>query len=319
MSDILKTLASTAGNPSPPTFLASDSSPPDADNPLVRLTLAPEPAESIAGYGRAFMLKLVRGLTDGALAEKPYDASSVNRDHEVEIIDLDPEDDLFAGIEPFSRPTDARAYSKAKDGLRNFNLAAMTFPRVGKSQPVILFKKQSQPLEVRSTRKIRLYSSKNEFDQLAGATFAFDDHFDSAYVAGRLVVLQKENFHTMFGFYEGLKAFVSAALPTLQKMVPIENFADLEAVCLADKSLMKRLRRTMASIPPNFDPVRFAAMIRRDGIPVKIAGTETKPTFVFEKAARHDFFNLLEDGFLNSSATDRLYEANSKRVRVPKT
>ena len=64
---------------------------------------------------------------------------------------------------------------------------------------------------------------------------------------------------------------------------------------------------------------RVARAIADQSIPIKLAGTKKKPTLVFEKSKKHDFFTLLEDGFLRSSiADDRFHEVNSKRTRQVK-
>jgi len=165
-------------------------------------------------------------------------------------------------------------------------------------------------------RKIRLFSKRGVFDTLDAATFLVEDRFDLAYADGALLIFNKERFHQVFGYYEGLLQFAQGVMPQLKAAVPMENFADFEAACLSDKTLLKRLRRTIGAMPPSFDMPRVAKTVAEQKIEVQLAGTETKPLLVFDKNRKHVFFTLLEDGFLLSSlAHDRFYEVNSKRTR----
>jgi hypothetical protein len=86
-------------------------------------------------------------------------------------------------------------------------------------------------------------------------------------------------------------------MPGLKAAVPMQNFADFETACLADKTLMKRLRRTIGALPQKFDMERVAKAIAEQSIPVTLAGTKKNPLLVFDRAKKHDFFTLLEDGF----------------------
>lgn len=145
------------------------------------------------------------------------------------------------------------------------------------------------------------------FDSLDAATFLVDDRFDRfdlVYADGALPIFNKERFHQVFGYYEGLLEFAEGVMPQLKAAVPMENFDEFQAACLSDKTLLKRLRRTIGAMRPSFDMPRVAKTVAEQKIEVKLAGTETKPLLVLDKNKKYVFFTLLEDGFLRSSLAD---------------
>ncbi len=297
------------------TFIAADRLPPDADHPLVRLQLEADTAANVMSLVRQFLDRVAKAFAEGNVLVKDYDGAAMAREYEVDELPVSTEAKLAAAVEPYTRETDAKAFSAATDGLRAFTSVAVSIRTTAGAPPVVLFRKQTQPMELRSKRRLRIFSSEGVFDTLDAATFLLDDEFDVAYVNDTLLIFDKDRFHSMFGYYEGLQKFAKDAMPNVKTAVPIENFAEFEAACLADKTLMKRLRRTIGSMPKTFDMARVAKTIAEQAIPVQLGGTKKSPTLVFDKTKKHDFFTLLEDGFLKSSITDALYETNSKRTR----
>ncbi len=297
------------------TFIAADRLPPDVEHPLVRLQLQADTANDVMALVRAFLDRAAKASADGNLVLKAYDGAAMTAEYEVDELPVSTEAKLASAVQPFTLETDARAYKAAADALRSFICIAVTVRTTPGTAPIVFFRKQTQPMELRSDRKVRLFSSQGVFDKLDQATFLLDEDIDVVYVADTLLIFNKDRFHTMFGYYEGLQKFAKDAMPNVKAAVPIQNFEEFEAACLADKTLMKRLRRTIGSMPKTFDMVRVAKTIAEQAIPVKLGGTKKNPLLVFEKAKKHDFFTLLEDGFLKSSITDALYEANSKRAR----
>jgi len=314
-TDPLKTLLALRNIDPPRTFLAADQLPPDDEHPLVQLQLTSDTAERAMGIVDLFLNRVNKANADGDMVQKEYDPAAYTSEYQVDVLPVSTDPKLSAALVPFTAETDARGYKPSADALRPFKCVAITMRATAKAKPVVLFKKQTQAAELRSDRKMRLFAKKGIFDTLASASFLIDDDFDLAYVDDVVLIFDKEKFHTMFGYYEGLQQFAQAAMPNLKAAVPMQNFADFEAACLADKTLMKRLRRTIGAMPQKFDMARVATAIHEQSIPVALAGTDENPLLVFDKLKKHDFFTLLEDGFLKSSYTDRFYEVNSKRTR----
>jgi hypothetical protein len=313
--DLLKKLLAVRNVDPARTFFAADQLPPDASHPLVRLQLKDDTAASVMALVDLFLDRVAKAVAGGDMVPKEYDPAAYTSEYQVDVLPVSTDAKLSAALAPFTRETDARAFRPATDKLRSFKCVAIAIRATAEAAPIVLFKKQSQPAELRSDRKLRIFSSKGVFDTLDAASFLIDDDFDLAYVGDSLLIFDKEKFHTMFGYYDGLEQFARDAMPNLKASVPMENFADFEAACLADKTLMKRLRRTIGAMPKAFDMARVAKAIVDQSIPVALAGTKKKPLLVFDKTKKHDFFTLLEDGFLKSSYTDRYYEVNSKRTR----
>jgi hypothetical protein len=314
-TDPLKALLALRNVDAPRTFLAADQLPPDAEHPLVRLQLTDDTADNVMAIVKLFLNRINKANAEGNMVSKEYDPAAYTAEYQVDVLPVSTDVKLSSALAPFSAETDVRAYKPSADALRPFKCVAITIRATANAKPIVLFKKQTQPSELRSDRKVRIFSAKGVFDTLDDASFLIDDDFDLAYVEDVLLIFDKEKFHVMFGYYGGLQQFAQSAMPGLKAAVPMQNFADFEKACLADKTLMKRLRRTIGALPPKFDMARVAKAIAEQSIPVTLAGTKKNPLLVFDKAKKHDFFTLLEDGFLRSSYTDRFYEVNSKRTR----
>ena len=297
------------------TFIAADRLPPDADHALARLQLQAGTAADVMSLVALFLERVANASAGGDMIVKTYDGAAMAREYEIDALPISTDPKLAAAVAPFTRETEIKAFHAANDRLRAFTSVAVSVRTKPGASPIVLFKKQAQPLELRSQRRLRIFSKNSVFDTLDTASFLLDDRFDVAFVDNTLLIFNKDHFHSMFGYFDGLKAFAKDVLPNVKAAVPIENFADFEAACLGDKTLMKRLRRTVGSMPKTFDMARVVKAIVDQSIPVALGGTKKAPTLVFDKIKKHDFFTLLEDGFLKSSITDTLYEANSKRSR----
>jgi hypothetical protein len=286
----------------------------DEDETFVRLQLTNESAPDIMRLLTAFANRLGNRAQAGNAVIEEYDPAVAEMEHEIERLAISENSRLLSMVNELLEPANLRQYDAAQDGSRDYKALAIVVPR-GDQGDVIFFKKQTRPQELRSTMKVRLFSRNGVFDSLHEVTFALDDDFDAVYVDEQIYIFKKEHFHTMFGYYEGLKEFASEALAEIGEKVPISNFEDFKTACISDRMLMRRLRRTFKSLGEGFDMNKVLATIDQQKVPVDVINADGKEMLVFNKSKKFDFMRLLEDGFLHSEMTGRYYGVSSKRER----
>lgn len=286
-----------------------------ADEAVVRLQLTGETAPEVMKLLSTFGSRLSKRNHAGNVVLEDYDPAVAEIEHEVERLSVAENERLMTMVEALLEPAHLALYNPGNDGLRDFKALAIVVPRPNGADPAIFFRHQTRPSELKSDKKVRLFSKDGVFDSIHEVTFTLDEEIDAVYLDAQFYIFRKERFHTMFGYYEGLKQFAIEAMAEIEEAVPIQNFEDFEAACTGDRMLMRRLRRTFKALSEGFDMEKVVTTIKEQKVPVEIVQVDGKDTLVFDKKKKFDFMLLLEDGFLHSEMTDNYYSVHSKRER----
>lgn len=84
----------------------------------MRLQLAADTAVSVIGLVRLFLDYAAKEASSGNLVVEDYDPGALTREYEIDELTVEAGGPIWPGLEPFTRESDARAFSNAKDRLR---------------------------------------------------------------------------------------------------------------------------------------------------------------------------------------------------------
>lgn len=157
------------------------------------------------------------------------------------------------------------------------------------------------------------------YDRLDEAdVLLLDDRFDAVVVDEVALLLSKATFERVFDFVAELQRNATETFDTVTAGLRIDGADELREACLRDAGMLAKLASVRRHL--DGDPGYRAAM-QMDKLVAYVrahpeTGVELSPTgelcFSPDRRKRYKILKLLDDDYLRSVLTDRLYEANSK-------
>jgi hypothetical protein len=108
--------------------------------------------------------------------------------------------------------------------------------------PIYLFRKYSKRKELGRSGKLVTMFTGGAFDRITEPVFIFDDVVDCIAVGGHMVILNRDNYHGIFQFFDEALKHATQTLAQIRTALPIENAAQFESDCKNNALILVRLR-----------------------------------------------------------------------------
>ena len=280
---------------------------------LQRLQLSSGLAETFLLSAASTLRQLHEDITKGDRTFEAYDAGNVPDKHEVELHEPPPGSTIEAVVEALSTLHQIPVFD-GKSAIINKLVFHVIAIQRSKQSPIYLFRKYSKAKELGRSKKLVTLFSGGTFDKISEPVFIFDDMVDCIMLDGQMLIINKDNYHSIFQFFEMALKHAQETLTEIQTVLPIDNAAKFEADCKNNALILVRLRGIAnRGYFPSFTLEALEKKIKEDNLPIKISGTGKSKKLIYDPEHKWKFLRLLDDGFLNSDMTGKKYEVTGKR------
>lgn len=280
---------------------------------LHRLQLSNELATSFLSGAATALRELHSDLANGDKTLEIYDPANVPDRHEVEFHTPPSGSTPAAVIQALKTLQQLPVFDGNAATINCLVFHVIAIQSIGQPR-VYLFRKYSKRKELGRSKKIAALFSRGTFDRIKDPVFIFDDMVDCIAIAGQMIVVRKDNYHSIFQFFDEALKHATQTLSQIQTALPIENVAQFEADCKGNALILMRLRGIAdRNYFPSLTLAVLEKKIKADGLPIQISGIGKNRKLVYDPRYKWKFLRLLDDGFLSSDMTGRKYEATSKR------
>ena len=280
---------------------------------LYRLQLSSDLAASFLSGAAATLRELHTDIANGDRTLEIYDPANVPDRHEVEFHTPPAGSTQAAVVDGLTTLQQLPVFDGKPATINRLVFHVIAIQPTGQ-QPVYLFRKYSKRKELGRTKRIAALFSAGTFDRIKDLVFIFDEMVDCIAIAGQMVVIQKDNYHRIFRFFDEALKHATQTLSQIQMALPIDNAAQFETDCKGNALILMRLRGIAdRNYFPSLTLATLEKKIKADGLPIQISGTGKHRKLIYDPQHKWKFLRLLDDGFLSSDMTGRKYEATSKR------
>lgn len=280
---------------------------------LYRLQLRADLARDFLSGATLVLQELHDDITNGNKTLEPYDPANVPDIHEVEFhtppVGSTPE----AVVRVLDTLRQLPVFEDRAAIINKLIFHVIAIQRKRKPS-IYLFRKYSKRKELSRSGKIAALFTDGVFDRIRDPLFTFDDIVDCISIDGQMVVLKKDNYHSLFRFFEEAIKHASQTLAQIQATIPIDNAAQFESDCRGNALVLVRLRGIAdRNYLPNLTIASLERKIKANNLPIQIIGTGKNKRLVYEAQHKWKFLRLLDDGFIKSDLTGQDYEVTGKR------
>lgn len=281
---------------------------------LQRLQLSGDLAATFLSSAAATLRDLHDDIAAGDRTLESYDPGNVPDKHEVEFHTPPAGSTPAAVIQALSTLQQLAVFDGKAAIINRLVFHVIAIQPAGQS-PIYLFRKYSKRKELGRSKKIAALFSRGTFDRIKDPVFIFDDMIDCIAVSGQMVILRKDNYHSIFRFFDEALKHAAQTLTQIQTALPIDNAPQFESDCKGNALILMRLRGIAdRNYFPSLTLAALEKKIKADSLPIQISGTGKNRKLVYDPQHKWKFLRLLDDGFLSSDMTGRKYEATSKRA-----
>lgn len=280
---------------------------------LHRLQLSNDLAASFLSGAATALRELHGDITNGDRTLETYDPANVPDKHEVEFHAPPSGSTQAAVIQALGTLQQLPVFDGKAATINRLVFHVIAIQPTG--QPAVyLFRKYSKRKELGRSKKIAALFSSGTFDRIKDPVFIFDDMVDCIAIAGQMIVIRKDNYHSIFQFFDEALKHATQTLSQIQTALPIDNAAQFENDCKSNALILMRLRGIAGrNYFPSLTLATLEKKIKADCLPIQISGTGKNRKLIYDPRHKWKFLRLLDDGFLSSDMTGRKYEATSKR------
>ena len=234
-------------------------------------------------------------------------------------------------LKDFGRAANLHGYEHPfVDGLRFYSI--IIEPRApGFSEPIYYYRWYSHTFMLKdsSQHALRFFNGqKGTYDIITEPVFLFDRHVDCISYGGKMFILQKYYFYTIFDLEDELKKIARKALNELEKMDFIHNFDQFRFDCLKNRNKYRILSKIyLKPYFPDLSMDMLEPIITDYGRPVNVQWFGNKPDLkrkmIYNASQPWEILHVLDDQFWTSPMTEIDYQASGKnqigkRTKAPK-
>jgi len=277
---------------------------------------------------RDFLAAYRKTWVGGGRVAYPHQGDSKPEEHEVEYVNLANEDYQFVKtqIEPIRAYQDKLPFRQDETALVNgLRFYVIVVKPLSKPQEPIYFYRAYNRRQLLSQSRLfgAIWRGENEFDLIKEPALIFDNNIDCISRGTDLFILKKENFHTIFRFYEELEKSVNVAVENIYTQlthiqVAVDGYDAFVNDCKKNRLKMTMLNN-IAKKPylKDLTPAKIKRVV--DRLDKNVVGEEFLTAFTKEQKLLYDakrpwiLLKLLGDSYLWSDMTTLGYEVNGKR------
>jgi hypothetical protein len=289
----------------------------ETNNPIPSFKILQISSDLALTFKRIFEIfcKKWRGAFDSHNAKcHQYEPDSKPDSHEIECINIKEHILIEKQLEPLRSLADLAIFNQ------NLTLGQLHFyviivqPEHG--EPIYLFRKYNKSKELSQSSKFVAIFQDGHFDRVRKPIFLFDQIIDCVVVEKTIFIISKTRFQRIFRFFDLVKKHADKTLEQIQVTIPISNFADFKEACQSDQLMLSKLisigNKTYLSA---IKIENLRKVIELAELKIEIVSTEAGEALLFDRKKKWELLKLLNDDYLKSDMTGRLYEVSGKRSR----
>ncbi|WP_084140270.1 Kiwa anti-phage protein KwaB-like domain-containing protein [Brevundimonas nasdae] len=282
---------------------------------LYRLQITDVLARKFAQSAIDTARELITDIRSGDRTLESYDASTVTDKHEVEIHEYQPGSVQEQIGSALSAAAQIQVFPGPGRGRNNLQFYSVTLSRKSDGKSYHFFRRYSKAKQLSRSGKIYTLFQAGTFDVIEEPLFVFDNYFDSLMLGGKAALVQKDNYHALFNFFDELRASAAQTIKTIQDLVPMQNGQAFTDDAKSNPLILMKLRG-IAGRPyvPNLTVDQLEAKIIALGLPLQVVSVSGVKTIVYDPQHKWKLIRLLDDAFLSSDMTGTNYEAIGKRA-----
>src|SRR6185503_13920015 len=187
--------------------------------------------------------------------------------------------------------------------------------QLGKADPIYLFRSYTSKKELGRSTFFGALLSGGQFNRVRQPLFLFDHFIDCLSCRSDMFIFQKNNFQTIFRFFELVAQTAQATLETIKARIPISNFEGLEEASQSNIAMLTKLKNIAGK--PYLERITMKDIKKVlkafPKLQVKITRENGKEKLLYDPTDRWAILRLLDDDYLNSIMTGQHYEVTGKR------
>ena len=221
----------------------------------------------------------------------------------------------LAELEAVLAAGDVDLYTPSREGVRML----VTRVVLADGSAVTLYRELRAGARLDRSRLAALVWRDGRYDRLEESeVLLVDDRFDALVVGAVALTLSKATFERLFDFVAELRRNAVETFDAATAGLRIDRADELREACLRDPGMLAKLasvRRHLDTDPGYREAMRMDKLVAYVRAHPE-TGVELSPTgelcFSPDRRKRFKLLKLLDDDYLRSVLTSRLYEANSK-------
>lgn len=261
------------------------------------------------------VLKKYRRENDaGSLRLCDYEeGAAVSDSHEVECIDLSVQDSIGEQMSDLANLSDLGIFEADDDFVDGLRFYTIVLQRED-GTAVNFFRSYRPSKEVTRSTGFGAFFGDGHFNKVRQPTFLFDRKLDCVASGHHMFVFQRNNFQTIFRFFEALEQRGRNTLGEVGSKIPIKNFDEFAEACMKHRGKLAKLGVIGGSgLLDELDMEALKATIADFGLSVRTVNEDGGEMFIYDSSDQWALLKLLEDGYMRSQNSGRRYEITGKR------
>lgn len=278
-----------------------------------RVVLSRDLASEFSQFVEQRLGRLKKALDTNELVLHVYEPGAKLDAHEIEHLDLKDYQAIAQQIKTLSNLEGLENFREEEQFLRSLRFYVIVI-RPQKGEPIFCFRTYSPKKEISHSNFLAATLSKGHYDRFTNHVFLFDQKIDCICRGNDMFILNKDNFQRIFRFYELLVATARKTLKFIEARVPIDDFEAFRETCEGHLQKLAKLKNIAAK--PYFRSLSLSDMkrvIKRCKLSIQTVGKGRNEKLHFDTSDKWAILRLLDDDYLESVMTKKLYEVNSKR------
>ncbi|AKB27764.1 hypothetical protein MSSIT_1045 [Methanosarcina siciliae T4/M] len=235
--------------------------------------------------------------------------------HEIEWVDLSEIEYLSDILQGIPDPVDIPLFSDSEDEFfNNLRFYVIIIQTEHSESPIYWFRTYSKKKELSRGTKLAAVWTGNMYMRLEQTGFLFDEGIDCIAFENYVFSINKNNFQTIFRFYDLLRELAGDCLNCIQERIPIANFSEFSESCTSHLQKLVKLRNIANR--PYFSTITMEDIKRsivRNNLSVETIVENGQEKIKFDPRDKWIILKVLDDAYLESVMTQNNYEVNSKR------
>jgi hypothetical protein len=290
---------------------------PDARDPLLlQMQVSDDAAERFSRGLKNTLKKYAKYEDDDLFELRKYEPRVRPEDHQMLVLRASDYSDLAATLNMLLAPANLPLASEEDEvPWRSVQLQARVFTLRG--QPIVLLRKATAATLLKRRNKVALIWRDGVLDVMEEEGVLLDEAVDAIYWSGHLYLMRPSAIETLFRFYEDLQEAAEEIVDSLSEAIPIMGLDDLKAAAGTHYQMLRKIHHIsqqpyLAEI--TMDDVE--RVVKKWNLPIIIEGKGKQRKIVYDKSDKWAILRLLDDDYLRSELTARIYEVKDSSKHV---
>lgn len=292
---------------------------PGAGNALLLQMQVSDDAAERFSRGLTNTLKKYAKYDDDDLFEvRKYEPRVRPEDHQMLVLKASDYPDLATTLNMLLAPANLPLASDENEvPWRSVQLQARVF--VLDEEPIVLLRKATAATLLKRRNKVALIWRDGVLDVMEEEGVLLDEAVDAIYWSGHLYLIRPSAIETLFHFYEELQEAAEEIVDNLSKAIPIMGLDELKEAAGTHYQMLRKIHHI--SQQPYLAEITMDdvdRVVKKWDLPIVIEGKGKQRKIVYDKSDKWAILRLLDDDYLRSELTARIYEVKDSSKHVLK-